>query len=93
MSPSSRRAWIEISHWRKLPPSRAWIEISYVKMTLRWFAASPSSRRAWIEISLLYSTLLIVSPSPSSRRAWIEIGQSNPKCHRTSCRPPRGGCG
>ena len=50
MSPSSRRAWIEISHWRKLPPSRAWIEISYVKMTLRWFAASPSSRRAWIEI-------------------------------------------
>ena len=56
MSPSSRRAWIEIpqscnssrSHWS--PSSRrAWIEIAGVRHHHRP-SRSPSSRRAWIEI-------------------------------------------
>ena len=78
-SPSSRRAWIEISFG------------SYLSQLFR----SPSSRRAWIEIApflpfglcicvaLLaegvdrnnFSTVptTTATTSPSSRRAWIEI--------------------
>ena len=39
MSPSSRRAWIEMSIWGLCHPSGS--------------GASPSSRRAWIEILIL----------------------------------------
>ena len=56
-SPSSRRAWIEISRFlRKIkedtsPSSRrAWIEIERKGIFVRHSYASPSSRRAWIEI-------------------------------------------
>ena len=79
MSPSSRRAWIEIV-----------LFLSYVQVD-----ESPSSRRAWIEIqkraapspaggvallaegvdrNFYFATAKPGSiKSPSSRRAWIEI--------------------
>ena len=78
-SPSSRRAWIEISAWSY--PGAAF--------------GSPSSRRAWIEIPMRWKrrsrpsvallaegvdrnypparSSLSCRGSPSSRRAWIEI--------------------
>ena len=56
-SPSSRRAWIEISRPTTSDAGN-------------W---SPSSRRAWIEISSPTTTSEQRQPSPSSRRAWIEI--------------------
>ena len=81
LSPSSRRAWIEIRS-------------ATTKMGFTW---SPSSRRAWIEIThrsrsgrpdcvaLLEEGVdrnddelearLVKEGSPSSRRAWIEIAQ------------------
>ena len=78
-SPSSRRAWIEITS--TTTPRRA-ITVALLaegvdrnkrrsSSWLRWMA-SPSSRRAWIEIFWLNA---FSSPwtSPSSRRAWIEI--------------------
>ena len=80
LSPSSRRAWIEIPR----PARRS-----------RMDSTSPSSRRAWIEIGTLnFRTsfwsvallaegvdrntfcpplFLLLRLSPSSRRAWIEI--------------------
>ena len=80
LSPSSRRAWIEIRKEDK--------DYGNLKR-------SPSSRRAWIEILLRISTSISVAvallaegvdrnwssarfcgasvKSPSSRRAWIEI--------------------
>ena len=79
-SPSSRRAWVEISAYRCWPPG-----------TLR----SPSSRRAWVEIlpgsleKVPFRVALLTEgvgrnqrsrcraekylSSPSSRRAWVEI--------------------
>ena len=55
-SPSSRRAWIEITYKNctkncAMSPSsrRAWIEIRIIRDILR-AQESPSSRRAWIEI-------------------------------------------
>ena len=56
-SPSSRRAWIEISRCPSLTTC----------------PASPSSRRAWIEINRSMASLMAAQRSPSSRRAWIEI--------------------
>ena len=56
-SPSSRRAWVEMSshqHGER-------------------FRASPSSRRAWVEIRSRTSPTLRQFWSPSSRRAWVEI--------------------
>ena len=99
-SPSSRRAWIEMT-WPNGTRSRS--------------AASPSSRRAWIEISCGLSPalaggvallaegvdrnffagaeLLEHLRSPSSRRAWIEIAIQAAGCKRAGGRPPRGGRG
>ena len=59
LSPSSRRAWIEISRAR---PKSCWT-----------LSSSPSSRRAWIEMLIEIKFERISSQSPSSRRAWIEI--------------------
>ena len=58
---------------RKSPSTRrAWIEISTDKLPLAFRSASPSTRRAWIEIiGGYYDTPLWVSPS--TRRAWIEM--------------------
>ena len=57
MSPSSRRAWIEIP---------------LVADDVLQVAESPSSRRAWIEIAWLDNGWRR-HWSPSSRRAWIEM--------------------
>ena len=57
MSPSSRRAWIEILK----------------RFGASHLSASPSSRRAWIEILCKSVEHLPTRKSPSSRRAWIEI--------------------
>ena len=89
-SPSSRRAWIEISWRRVLPllhesPSsrRAWIEI------VPW---CPAHGRRWVALlaegvdrnALAPITGDRTVPSPSSRRAWIEISGAN--APRSSCR-------
>ena len=78
LSPSSRRAWIEISlsmqpiTSKRSPSSRrAWIEIT-MKECRQAVGSSPSSRRAWIEIKLRVP-VGEYQGSPSSRRAWIEI--------------------
>ena len=79
-SPSSRRAWIEITRrftmrlkGERSPSSRrAWIEMSRSKSSSRMIA-SPSSRRAWIEIACRQERKGRKRWSPSSRRAWIEI--------------------
>ena len=80
LSPSSRRAWIEIRctrrgrRLRRRSPSsrRAWIEIGF------W-----DDLTAWVEVALLAEgvdrncckirDLIWGRRSPSSRRAWIEI--------------------
>ena len=61
LSPSSRRAWIEIQG-RRTRPHR--------------LPRSPSSRRAWIEIGRLPDRCAVL-PLPSSRRAWTEISPAN----------------
>ncbi len=81
VSPSSRRAWIEIT---------AFVGVSVMdvvallaegvdrntrngrSITVR--RKSPSSRRAWIEMLVIINVCLTKS-SPSSRRAWIEINR------------------
>ena len=82
VSPSSRRAWIEITVY-------GWVNAADVVALLaegvdrNWTNArygttaspSPSSRRAWIEIRLSTNTVK-TKTSPSSRRAWIEITKS-----------------
>ena len=82
LSPSSRRAWIEISSLIPqgssiflLSPSsrRAWIEIQLSYPQARKKRLSPSSRRAWIEIIVTSTLHSDLKGSPSSRRAWIEI--------------------
>ena len=99
LSPSSRRAWIEI------------MSIIFLKKPL----LSPSSRRAWIEIgrSFLSTPVCVVAllaegvdrnrraaqsvsrgqRSPSSRRAWIEMAWNSKILSKTYSRPPRGGRG
>ena len=65
LSPSSRRAWIEIAG-RNGQEIRA--------------QPSPSSRRAWIEMTEGGDKHCLISLSPSSRRAWIEIHKSCEFC-------------
>ena len=80
MSPSSRRAWIEIQS------NRQGTKKKYVALLAEGvdrnnkpviitsgYRTSPSSRRAWIEIKMCCKAMLIRRSSPSSRRAWIEI--------------------
>ena len=78
LSPSSRRAWIEIAR----RPSSA-----------RGSSQSPSSRRAWIEILEWNGADAAGLGSPSSRRAWIEIFNSKLIATMEESRPPRGGRG
>ena len=80
VSPSSRRAWVEIDSARrhfcaaqKSPSSRrAWVEIK-VPVASLISVQSPSSRRAWVEISVWLGSSPKGTTSPSSRRAWVEI--------------------
>ena len=80
MSPSSRRAWIEIrcNHdGHSLMPVALLaegVDRNKAKSDKTFFQKpSPSSRRAWIEI---HAGRIHAQPrrSPSSRRAWIEMG-------------------
>ena len=77
LSPSTRRAWIEIVGWYAVD--------THGKM-------SPSTRRAWIEIASS-ARACSRRASPSTRRAWIEIlyGTLNGACD--AGRPPHGGRG
>ena len=79
LSPSSRRAWIEIDRLSQHAlhhvvallaegVDRNWLSIVPAVLLLM----SPSSRRAWIEIVKKKGEASLLS-SPSSRRAWIEI--------------------
>ena len=79
LSPSSRRAWIEIlDHLLNAPPRLVALLAEGVDRNIdydgpdRTAYASPSSRRAWIEITLTRRRATVMR-SPSSRRAWIEI--------------------
>ena len=99
VSPSSRRAWIEIG-----------VMTGGINVVM-----SPSSRRAWIEIlthRLPHGGLLVAllaegvdrncylrfeceggRVSPSSRRAWIEMEGYQEGRGSVQGRPPRGGRG
>ena len=81
MSPSSRRAWIEIgcasisSRCSLVALLAEGVDRNTSGITGAGRpSGSPSSRRAWIEI-WYYSFLKSVVVSPSSRRAWIEMVQ------------------
>ena len=84
MSPSPRRAWIEIVRvivgadfiFTSPSPRRAWIEIRRFPRRCAK-RESPSPRRAWIEIFLSFGGYGAKSASPSPRRAWIEISNSS----------------
>ena len=77
LSPSSRRAWIEILH------NRVSELISLVALLAEGVDRNLDARgRHRQEVK-----------SPSSRRAWIEIGSRFLSCSRSISRPPRGGRG
>ena len=80
MSPSSRRAWIEISKRKEsyLMAQVALLAEGVDRNNFRWSmlakkCRSPSSRRAWIEITKHRTLSEAGWWSPSSRRAWIEM--------------------
>ena len=80
LSPSSRRAWIEICchRWEQERPRVALLAEGVDRnngpgLHLAHARASPSSRRAWIEIPKRRPRPASITASPSSRRAWIEI--------------------
>ena len=77
LSPSSRRAWIEIPHVRRLEKPQ--------KVAL---LAEGVDRN-----SLISYTKISPNRSPSSRRAWIEITRTVGGMPTRSGRPPRGGRG
>ena len=80
VSPSSRRAWIEIVILTRV---RKEVFVALLaegvdrnqlfRTPFKTEKPSPSSRRAWIEITIAGSYTKVNSMSPSSRRAWIEI--------------------
>ena len=90
-SPSSRRAWIEISTQSAMRPGRATVALLAEGVDRNqnelWLnarqRASPSSRRAWIEICQILAYARNGSASPSSRRAWIEIRQRQKSINST----------
>ena len=92
VSPSSRRAWIEIAYFfgTDIKPKVALLAEGVDRncdiMALRKRrSTSPSSRRAWIEIAMPGRKDMLCR-SPSSRRAWIEIPTS--RCARRCCVSP-----
>ena len=81
MSPSTRRAWIEILRRREhignllRSPStrRAWIEIPVLQVFVR-FVQSVALHPEGVDRNSIYEVLpAILELSPSTRRAWIEI--------------------
>ena len=98
-SPSSRRAWIEISSVRSSTGSRVvallaegvdrnakngnQVDVQHVAL----LAEGVDRNSAPVEVEERGQV------SPSSRRAWIEIGYSSSAATSGYCRPPRGGRG
>ena len=80
MSPSTRRAWIEMQ---------------LANQVFKCDEKSPSTRRAWIEIPIRETVAVRVRQlSPSTRRAWIEICSAQSSMAQISAgRPPPGGRG
>ena len=86
LSPSTRRAWIEMSgiggvtmsYLVALHPEGVDRNQQCLYLPLGWDGESPSTRRAWIEISP-GRRLAPGDQSPSTRRAWIEIGHGRLK--------------
>ena len=77
LSPSSRRAWIEI----QMPQVRHRLsEVALLAEGVDRNILPPPAAPAAV-------------PSPSSRRAWIEIVKKKIEKFRKICRPPRGGRG
>ena len=79
-SPSSRRAWIEITpiycgfHGFPVALLAEGVDRNQVSQSMiTHYHTSPSSRRAWIEIRWRSDLPPIRAGSPSSRRAWIEM--------------------
>ena len=77
LSPSSRRAWIEIS------TALAGKADKTVALLTEGVDRNSS----------LSPIIVILFSSPSSRRAWIEIMRKCPAIRHRCCRPPHGGRG
>ena len=99
LSPSSRRAWIEMYEENDLPrPDHVALLAEGVdRNSTNWTLTGPST------VALLAEGVdrnldargrhRQEVKSPSSRRAWIEIGSRFLSCSRSISRPPRGGRG
>ena len=81
LSPSARRAWVEITKTavNTLKKSVALLAEGVGRNRALWLdllepAGSPSSRRAWVEILMILADPLY-GRSPSARRAWVEIAR------------------
>ena len=80
LSPSTRRAWIEILY-PSMMHSDSGVALHPEGVDRNHFRGScfggcklsPSTRRAWIEIEAQDNAIMIYKASPSTRRAWIEI--------------------
>ena len=99
LSPSSRRAWIEICQ----PPNSNYLQ--YVAL----LAEGVDRNAMLVAVRQLSAVALLaegvdrnkntfgvkpqISSSPSSRRAWIEIMRYSSAPPGRECRPPRGGRG
>ena len=84
MSPSTRRAWIEILNSSRVftaiisSPStrRAWIEIFYLQIFI--IAQRVALHPEGVDINCMdFTTCSRPDLSPSTRRAWIEIQEAN----------------
>ena len=78
LSPSSRRAWIEISKMAVL--SSCWASVALLAEGVDRNTPCRAARDRFHQ-------------SPSSRRAWIEMPKNRLKSSQTMRRPPRGGRG
>ena len=77
MSPSSRRAWVEIA-----------ISLTFSLSSSVALLAEGVGRNSINDVLAAAGRA-----SPSSRRAWVEITTKNHRGQRAGSRPPRGGRG
>ena len=97
MSPSIRKAWIEIKilgtprqrRLGRLPYGRRGLKSSREQWN-SLTAVSPSIRKAWIEIKGSLTALQFCKSSPSIRKAWIEITTDLQKSTKPTSRLPYG---
>ena len=100
MSPSARRARIEINNLRRLmsehrgrPPQGGRGLKSAGAVSQVHNLQSPSARRARIEIRYTTARTAPAPASPSARRARIEISRNSSTSNMYTSRPPQGGRG